>query len=144
MTNAGRIREFHATMEPALPTSPITPSLPILEVRKTLIDEEYAEVTAVFQELITASKQGDGIDITHLIHELTDLLYVTYGAIQSCGVDPDAVFAEVHAANMRKVGGPRRADGKILKPTDWYPADVRGVLEKLSRGDEERGSRGDL
>jgi len=144
MTNAGRIREFHATMEPALPTSPITPPLPILEVRKTLIDEEYAEVTAVFQELITASEGDEEIDITHLIHELTDLLYVTYGAIQSCGVDPDAVFAEVHAANMRKVGGPRRADGKILKPADWYPADVRGVLERLRGGDEERGSRGDL
>ena len=132
MTNADRIREFHAAMEPALPTSPIEPSLPILQVRKTLIDEEYAEVTAVFQELITARQQGDEvIDITNLIHELTDLLYVTYGAIQSCGVDPDAVFAEVHAANMRKMGGPRRADGKILKPADWYPADVRGVLERL-------------
>ena len=143
MTNAERIREFHAAMEPALPTSPITPSLPILQVRKTLVDEEYAEVTAVFQELIAASEQGDEIDITHLIHELTDLLYVTYGAIQSCGVDPDAVFAEVHAANMRKMGGPRRADGKILKPDDWYPADVRGVLERLRGRDEERGSRGE-
>jgi len=131
MTNAERIREFHEAMEPALPTSPITPSLPILQVRKTLIDEEYAEVTAVFQELIAAREEGDEIDITHLIHELTDLLYVTYGAIQSCGVDPDAVFAEVHAANMRKMGGPRRADGKILKPADWYPANVRGVLDAL-------------
>ena len=135
ITNAARIREFHAAMEPALPTSPIIPPLPILEVRKTLIDEEYGEVTAVFQELIAASKRGEVIDITDLIHELTDLLYVTYGAIQSCGVDPDAVFAEVHAANMRKMGGPRRADGKILKPADWYPADVRGVLERLRGGD---------
>ncbi len=136
MTNAERIREFHATMKPALPTVPITPSPQLLQMRKTLIDEEHEEVTAVFQQIITAREQGEEPDLTDLIHELTDLLYVTYGAIQTCGVDPDAVFAEVHDANMRKVGGPRRADGKILKPIDWRPADVRGVLEKLRNQDD--------
>ncbi len=134
ITNADRIREFHATMKPALPTTPIMPSLQILQMRKALIDEEVEEVPAVFQQIIIAREQGEEPDLTDLIHELTDLLYVTYGAIQSCGVDPDAVFAEVHDANMRKVGGPRRADGKILKPADWQPADVRGVLEKLRAG----------
>ncbi len=131
MTNADRIREFHSVMKPALPTTPIVPALDILQMRKRLIDEEYEEATAVFQQLITAREQNKEATLTDLIHELTDLLYVTYGAIQTCGVDPDAVFAEVHDANMRKVGGPRRADGKILKPDDWQPANVRGVLEKL-------------
>jgi len=62
------------------------------------------------------------------VHELTDLLYVTYGAILACGVDADAVFVEVHRANMQKLDGPRRADGKLLKPPNWQPADVAGVI----------------
>lgn len=65
-----------------------------------------------------------------LIHELTDLLYVTYGTILTCGVDADEAFAEVHRANMRKILGPRRADGKQLKPADWQPADVAGVIAR--------------
>lgn len=67
---------------------------------------------------------------TNWVHELTDLLYLTYGAILACGVDADAVFAEVHRANLSKAGGSRRADGKLLKPPGWQPADVRGVIEK--------------
>ncbi len=130
-TNADRIREFHAVMKPALPTTPQLPPLDILQMRKTLIEEEVEEVTAVFQQIFAAPDQDEELNLSNLVHELIDLLYVTYGAIQTCGVDPDAVFAEVHAANMRKVGGPRRADGKILKPADWHPADVRGVLERL-------------
>jgi predicted HAD superfamily Cof-like phosphohydrolase len=55
---------------------------------------------------------------------------VTYGAILTCGVDADAVFAEVHRANLSKAGGPRRADGKILKLPGWQPADVRSVIEQ--------------
>lgn len=65
-----------------------------------------------------------------LVHELTDLLYVTYGALVAFGVEPDAVFAEVHRANMQKVAGPQREDGKQLKPEGWRPADVSGVLRE--------------
>ena len=68
-------------------------------------------------------------DLAPLAHELVDLLYVTYGALDLLGVDADAAFAEVHRANLSKAGGPRRADGKQLKPEGWRPADVRGVLE---------------
>ncbi len=127
-TNADRIREFHAAMGAEMPTQPILPDAAILALRQTLIDEEYEEVTAVFQQLIS----GQSNDIAPLIHELTDLLYVVYGAIEACGVDPDPVFAEVHAANMRKQSGPIRADGKRLKPPGWRPANVRGVIERQS------------
>lgn len=125
-SNADRIREFHTAMGAAVPTRPILPDAAILALRQTLIREEYDEVTAVFQQLIN----GQSNDITPLIHELTDLLYVVYGAIEACGVDPDPVFAEVHRANMEKMDGPRRADGKLLKPPGWQPADVRGVIEQ--------------
>ena len=65
-----------------------------------------------------------------LAHELTGLLYVAYGALLALGVDPDAAFAEIHRVNMLKVTGPRRADGKQLKPEGWRAADLRGVFEK--------------
>ncbi|MEM8863222.1 MAG: hypothetical protein AAGD96_33345, partial [Chloroflexota bacterium] len=97
------------------------------DLRKTLIHEEYIEVNEQFDKLIN----GEEADMTALVHELTDLLYVTYGAIWACGVDPDPVFTEVHNANMRKLDGPRRADGKILKPAGWQPADVAGVIQAM-------------
>jgi len=129
-SNADRIREFHQALGADLPARPTLPDAEMLILRQTLIREEYEEVTAVFQHLIS----GQSRDITPLIHELTDLLYVVYGAIEACGVDPDPVFAEVHRANMQKMAGPRRADGKLLKPPGWQPADVRGVIERQRNG----------
>jgi predicted HAD superfamily Cof-like phosphohydrolase len=130
LTNADRIREFHAAIGADVPPRPILPDAATLALRQTLIREEYEEVTAVFQQLLA----GQSDDITPLVHELTDLLYVVYGAIEACGVDPDPVFAEVHRANMQKTNGPRRADGKQLKPPGWQPADVRGVIEQQRNG----------
>ncbi len=59
---------------------------------------------------------------------LADLLYVSYGALDAFGLPADAIFAEVHRANLSKAGGPRRADGKVLKPPGWRPADVASVI----------------
>lgn len=131
-SNADRIREFHEALGAAVPAQPILPDAATLALRQTLIREEYEEATAVFQRLIN----GQSDDIIPLIHELTDLLYVVYGAIEACGVDPDPVFAEVHRANMQKMNGPRRADGKLLKPPGWQPADVRGVIERQRNGED--------
>lgn len=130
MTNAERIREFHQAVGAPLPTQPTIPARPLAEMRRRLIDEEYAEVSEAFSNFLDAIEEERPPDLASLVHELTDLLYVTYGAIQTCGVDPDAVFAEIHRANLTKAGGPRRADGKILKPEGWQPADVRTIIEQ--------------
>lgn len=128
-TNAEKIKEFHVTMEGTVPVAPKMPSKRLLNLRKTLIREEYDEVSEQFDQLIN----DEHSDMTSLIHELTDLLYVTYGAIWACGVDPDPVLEEVHSANMRKLDGPRRADGKILKPEGWRPANVGQVIEAMKQ-----------
>ena len=88
--------------------------------------EALGELTAVLQA-------NEPTDVTNWVHELADLLYVTYGAILACGVDADAVFAEVHRANLSKAGGPRRADGKLLKPPGWQPANVREVINQQQK-----------
>lgn len=133
-SNAKRIREFHAAVGAPLPTSLTLRDAEHLALRHKLIEEEYEEVTAVYQEIIAALQNGETVDpvasLTPLAHELADLLYVVYGAIESCGIDADAVFQEIHRANLQKAGGPRREDGKILKPPGWQPADVRSILER--------------
>ncbi len=145
LTNAARLREFHRAAGFASPDAPAVPGPDLLGLRRTLVREEAREVDAEFAALSTRLEAGDLLtpgDLAPLAHELADLLYVTYGALDALGIDADAVFAEVHRANMTKLGGPKRADGKLLKPEGWQPADVRGVIEGrgVGRSEEEVGS----
>lgn len=129
-TNAQKIIAFHEAIEAGYPSTPTLPTEELLDLRQTLITEEYKEVLAAFEKVRHGREPADDGALVQLAHELADLLYVTYGALAACGIDADAVFAEVHAANMRKISGPRRADGKILKPADWQPANVAAVLAR--------------
>lgn len=131
-TNYQKLVAFHVAVDGSVPLAPTLPDEQTMAVRRTLIREEYEEVMTAFAELTAVAENGHKPDLTHLAHEMADLLYVIYGTFAACGIDADAIFAEVHTANMRKLGGPRRADGKLLKPPGWRPADVAGVLEKLS------------
>ena len=130
-TNADKIVEFQRTMGGEAPDAPTVPSDKTLDLRKTLIREEYEEVVEALDALVAG--RDNPVLLANLMHELADLLYVTYGAMVTCGVDANAVFAEVHRANMQKATGPRRADGKILKPPDFKPADVASVIEAMKR-----------
>lgn len=133
LTNAQKIQEFHTAIGSPVPERPVQPSLETLALRHKLIQEEYEEVTEALGELTAVLQANEPTDVTNWVHELADLLYVTYGAILACGVDADAVFAEVHRANLSKAGGPRRADGKLLKPPGWQPANVREVINQQQK-----------
>lgn len=63
------------------------------------------------------------------------------GAAVQFGIDLEPVFEEVHASNLRKVGGTKRADGKQLKPPGWTPTDVDGVLRRQRLSAERHGAR---
>jgi predicted HAD superfamily Cof-like phosphohydrolase len=128
MTNATRVQEFHRAIGKILPERPTVPSAAELAFRLTLLQEEMAEVQEAAGGLKARGPHADVADVFPLAHELVDLLYVAYGALQALGVDADVAFAEVHRVNMHKATGPRRADGKQLKPEGWLPADLRGVL----------------
>jgi predicted HAD superfamily Cof-like phosphohydrolase len=123
MSNFARLVQFHTAI--GVPTPLALSPLPHNEIalRLRLITEEYEEAVLAFDEL---SREAEGA--AKVAHELVDLLYVTYGALARLGVDADAVFAEIHRANMAKTHGPRRGDGKLLKPDGWQPADVGKVL----------------
>lgn len=132
-TNYQKIVEFHVGADGRVPDEPTIPQEEILTIRRTLIREEYEEVMAAFADIERANGREAKPALIELSHELADLLYVVYGTFAACGVDADEVFGEVHAANMRKLGGPRRADGKLLKPPDWQPADVAGVITNMAK-----------
>ena len=80
------------------------------------------------QELVEALDSGVLADIAQ---ELADVVYLAYGTAYSLGIPLDLVIAEVHRANMRKIGpsGPILKDGKVQKPSGWQPPDVAGVMQ---------------
>ena len=131
MLNSEKVRAFHDGLGQFFPTSPTVPDERVLALRETLIDEEYAEVKEAIAELRERAGSADGadpLDLTDLASELVDLLYVTYGALEALGVPTEQVFGAIHDANMAKLAGPKRADGKQLKPEGWQPADVRSII----------------
>jgi predicted HAD superfamily Cof-like phosphohydrolase len=69
-------------------------------------------------------------DLVGAIDGLCDLLCVVYGTAVEFGIDLAPFWKEVHRSNMAKVGGPVRADGKVLKPDGWTPPDIEGILGK--------------
>lgn len=132
-----QVEEFHAKFGHPIGTTP-TFSRP--ELRARLIVEEAIETAVgllgssatidllrkeLFELGVKAPKQPD---IVEAADGMCDLLYVTFGSGAEMGIDLQAVFDEVHASNMAKVGGATRADGKTLKPEGWKPP---AVLDRL-------------
>jgi predicted HAD superfamily Cof-like phosphohydrolase len=67
-------------------------------------------------------------------HELADLVYVCYWHAHARGIPLDAVVAEIHNANLTKLGDDgqpvRDPDtGKVLKGKNYRRPNVRAVLE---------------
>jgi predicted HAD superfamily Cof-like phosphohydrolase len=93
------------------------------ELRAELIREEARE---------TAEAIESG-DLVGTVDGICDLIYVALGAALEAGVDVQPFFDEVHRTNMAKVGGPTRADGKVLKPAGWVPPNIAGMLAELTK-----------
>ncbi len=104
------LAEFHAAVA--------HPDTDLLWLRRTLHDEEHAE-------LVEALEAEDRLAIAR---ELADVVYVAFGTAHGFGIDLHAALAEVHRANMQKAHGPRRADGKALKPPDFVPPDMTAAV----------------
>lgn len=110
---------------------------------ENLVDLRISLISEEFNELLDAVEARD---IVGTSDALVDLAYVVIGAAIAWGIPFDAVWREVHASNMRKEGGARREDGKILKPEGWQPPDVEGALfgKACSRcGQRQRGQTGE-
>jgi predicted HAD superfamily Cof-like phosphohydrolase len=136
MTNADLVAEFHRAVGDDTPQGPEVPGLATLDLRESLINEECREVGQEFGRLRERLAGAPPVSIdalAPLAHELADLLYVTYGTFVALGLPADAIFEQVHRANLAKSAGPRRSDGKQLRPAGWSPADVLGVVRSADR-----------
>jgi NTP pyrophosphatase (non-canonical NTP hydrolase) len=84
---------------------------------------------AEHRELIEALESGDPVAIAH---ELADNVIVEFGTAHSLGIDLNAVLVLVHRANMTKANAEGvftlDADGKVVKPADFVPADIASVV----------------
>jgi predicted HAD superfamily Cof-like phosphohydrolase len=92
-----------------------------LDLCSRLIREEVVE------ELLPAIDKKDMVGVADGI---ADSIFVLLQLAFDCGINMRGVWDEVMRANMEKKGGPRRADGKILKPPGWSPPNVELVLQK--------------
>lgn len=118
------VSELHAALDIPTATYPELPKIRRAALRAALIEEESQETC----EAILAG------DLLAAVDGLCDLLAVVYGAACEFGVNLAPFWDEVHATNMRKVGGPTREDGKVLKPDGWLPPDLLSVLIRQQRG----------
>jgi predicted HAD superfamily Cof-like phosphohydrolase len=117
------VREFHERFELARADEPSPIASGLAEQRQRLLEEEVGE-------LADAVRAGQ---LAEIARELADVVYVAYGTAVTYGFDLDAVIAEVHRANMSKLGPDGRAairSGKVHKGTGFRPPDVTGVLSR--------------
>ncbi|MDW4905517.1 hypothetical protein RB628_09200 [Streptomyces sp. ADMS] len=123
---ADLVREFHLAFGPDTRSTPAEVSPKLAAHRGELLAEEVAEVAVA-------------VPLDWLAHEPAD---VVYGTALVHGIDLDAVIAEIHRADMTKLGPDglvaRRADGKVLKGGHYRAPDVGAVLRSQGWNAGER------
>ncbi|MBD0843900.1 MazG nucleotide pyrophosphohydrolase domain-containing protein [Streptomyces sp. TRM68416] len=121
---ADLVRAFHHAFGLDVRGTPTEVAPELAAHRGELLAEEASEVAEV---AVTGS-------LDRLAHELADVVYVAYGTALVHGIDLDEVIAEIHRANMTKLGPDghvaRRADGKVLKGDHYRAPDVAEVLRR--------------
>lgn len=137
-----------------IPEEPEVPDAHTRTLRAKLILEEALETIDALGVRVAASRNGVDVPLTSsdtdLVFEATnevdlegvvdgcaDISVVTVGTLISFGIDDEPVLEEVDAANLRKFepGSYMREDGKWIKPPDWQPPDIVGVINAMRTSD---------
>ena len=122
MTNFEKVGLFMRTFGQEVKNKPGLSSEKVNSLRVSLINEEL-------EELKEAIKNND---LKEVIDALTDILYVTYGAGHSFGVNLDKCFDEVQRSNMSKLddnGKPiYNESGKVMKGPRYFKPDLTKFL----------------
>jgi predicted HAD superfamily Cof-like phosphohydrolase len=105
-----------------------------IQLREQLIREEAKKAIEALEALRHVDTPTRPDLVEHVAKELADVLCVAYGAAAALGIPMDEVYREVHASNITKVGGPIRADGKMLKGDGYWPPDLSRILSEQRRG----------
>jgi hypothetical protein len=114
------VREFQKTFNQPVGTTPA-----LLDPDRWLIRRDWEE-----SERIEGCNAFGDYDLPNDADAIVDEIYLLIGRANEMGIDLDPLFRAVHAANMAKVGGGSREDGKILKPAGWQAPDIASELVK--------------
>lgn len=120
-----------------------------IKLWKGLIEEEVVKELFVHIDGLrggkTASKEEAASYLTHIADDIADSIYVLCGLANCLSIPLEQIFHAVHGANMNKrtqqPNGDytilKRADGKILKPEGWKPADIAGIMKSKVKQEED-------
>jgi len=119
MSNFNDVKRFMETYDQEVKTKSEFPENKIIKLRVDLIKEELDELSVAIKNK----------DIVEVADALTDILYVTYGAGHSFGIDLDKCFAEVQRSNMSKLdrnGNPiYNENGKVMKGPNYFKPNLK-------------------
>ena len=122
MTNFEKVGLFMSTFGQEVKKNSELSSEKINSLRLSLIQEELNELTKAIKEN----------DILEVADALTDILYVTYGAGHSFGINLDKCFAEVQNSNMSKLGADGKPiyndKGKVMKGPKYFKPNLSKFL----------------
>ena len=122
MSNFNKVKTFMNTYGQEVKNTPEFPDSKIVQLRIDLIQEELNEL----KEAINNN------DIIEVADALTDILYVTYGAGHSFGVDLDSCFNEVQNSNMSKLGDDGKPIyneyGKVMKGPNYFKPNIKKII----------------
>ena len=122
MSNFNKVKNFMNTYGQEVKENPEFPDSKIVQLRIDLIQEELNEL----KEAINNN------DIVEVADALTDILYVTYGAGHSFGVDLDSCFNEVQNSNMSKLGEDGKPiyndSGKVMKGPNYFKPNIKKII----------------
>ena len=123
MSNFNDVKNFMETYGQEIKNKSEFPNKKITKLRIDLIQEEL-------DELKEAIKKNDLVEVADA---LTDILYVTYGAGHSFGIDLDLCFAEVQKSNMSKLDNNGKPifneNGKVMKGPNYFQPNLKKYLK---------------
>jgi len=122
MSNFEKVKTFMTTYGQEVKESASFPDENIIKLRLKLIKEELEE----FEQALNDK------NLLEVADALTDILYVTYGAGHSFGINLDACFEEVQRSNMSKLdedGKPIFNEyGKVMKGPNFSKPNLKQFI----------------
>jgi len=123
MTNFEKVKIFMKTFGQEVKEKSSFSSDKINELRFNLIKEELEELRIAI----------DTKNLVEVADALTDILYVTYGAGHSFGINLDKCFDEVQQSNMSKLDehdNPIYNDsGKVMKGSKYFKPELSKFIK---------------
>ena len=122
MSNFNKVKTFMNTYGQDVKEKAEFPENKIVQLRIDLIEEELNELKEAIKNK----------DIVEVADALTDILYVTYGAGHSFGVNLDECFDEVQRSNMSKLGQDGKPiyndSGKVMKGPNYFAPNLKKIV----------------